>query len=562
MTSLRLSLTVFLISFVFAACSSGSSEEPSAEFLMVLQTAPQDGSDQAPTEARIGFQVDAEIDPATLTSQTFFVTDENGVQLEGERVILDDDPTAAEIVLDAPMEVITNYTATVTTGLQSLGGAALEEAYEWTFKTLDSEWGVSEWIEEDINGTSREQDASVDGQSNAIAVWVHETASGTAIWANRYSRTDLWGEPVAIDDGGGRVAAPKIAADEAGNGFAVWERINEGGATANIWANRYDVEAGAWDTAELLQTGDVTRASEPSIAAAPDGTAVATWAQVDLDSPGSRLVIWARVYAPGSGWGEAAQIGEPAQTSLVRASQVGMDAGGNAIAVWSRPAVGGDVIWSNRYTPGAGWGTPELIKNDEETTARPFELSVGAGGDAFVVWLQSAEGRNDVWAVRFSGSAWGTPERVDDYDDDTKTNPDIVVDGSGVAHAVWSQADPRFQNIWSNQYNPGSGWGAPELIEPPNVDPEEDANALEPSAGINAAGNAFVVWIQNTDSWTSIWSNRLDPETGWVGAELIEAIDRPAKAPLVIVDDRRHAHALWLHFVDSGFDWVRTNRFE
>jgi hypothetical protein len=136
------------------------------------------------------------------------------------------------------------------------------------------------------------------------------------------------------------------------------------------------------------------------------------------------------------------------------------------------------------------------------------------------------------------------------------------VDGFGVAHAVWSQADPNFSNIWSSQYMPGSGWGAPELIEPPNDEPRDDADAVTPSVGINSVGNTFVVWVQRSDGWASVWSNRLDPDGPWLGAELIEEIERPARAPLVVVDEQRHAHALWLHFVDDGFDWVRTNRFE
>ena len=414
MNSLRLACVLTFAGLVATACSSESSEEGPGDFLSVLQTAPQDGTDQAPTAARIGFQIDAAIDPATLTSANFFVTDENGAPLTGTPTVLDDDSSAAELILDAPMEVITTYRATITTGLRSTGGVALEENFEWTFTTLDSAWGISEWIEEDVNGTSAEQDIAVDAQSNAIAVWEHETAAGTAIWANRYTRTDLWGEPVPIDRGSGTVARPSVATDDAGNGIAVWERINEGGVAANIWTNRYDVAAGTWGTAELLQSGEITQAEQASVAAAPSGDAVATWVQTDADT--GRDVVWARTYSAGSGWGEAGLISEGIPESFLAGnSTLGMDGAGNAIAVWSRRTVDGDVIWANRYVPTGGWGEAAIIKSDPATSARRVRLSVGDAGDAFVVWIQGDGQRDDVWSTRFSGT-WGEPGRIDAVD--------------------------------------------------------------------------------------------------------------------------------------------------
>jgi hypothetical protein len=294
--------------------------------------------------------------------------------------------------------------------------------------------------------------------------------------------------------------------------------------------------------------------------------------------PSTNQVVWASRYELGTGWDTAAPIDDMPTPTAGERTSVGMDADGNAIAVWARPSVpmaGGrsEVLWANRYVAGVGWGTAAPIKPDSETRARGERLSVSPSGDAFVVWLQSDPTRlcalsptnsvpcDDVWAVRFSAGSWGTPERLDTYDDDMKSGPDVAVDGTGVAHAVWSQVDADFENIYAASYTPGSGWGAPELIEPPNEDPNEDGDATNPRVGVNAAGNAFVVWRQIWDDWGSIWSNRLDPGTGWMTAELIEEVERAAKSPKIAVDENRHAHAAWLHD-NAGADQVRTNRFE
>lgn len=557
-----------------AACKGGGGGGD--VFIEVVQTAPEDGSNAVPVEVRIGFQIDEDIDETTLTDDNFFVTDAQGTRVQGA-LSIGDEPSIAVLTPSEPLSVITTYTATITTALRSTGGATLEEEYDWTFTTLDSAWGESEWLEEVSLGISAEPQVVVDAQSNALAVWEYMEATGTFIWANRYTRVDLWGEPETIDDGAGSANNPRLATDDAGNGFVVYEQTG-GGAIVNIWTNRYTVDQG-WGTAELLQNGEVTTARSPSVAADPAGNAIATWMQEDQDT--GRELVWAIRYEPATGWGTAEPIDTmPAPTLRVgERTSVRMDDDGNAIAVWARPSVtmtGGrsEVLWANRYTPGSGWGTAEIIKPDTETRAQAERLSVGPNGDAFVVWIQNDPARlcqisptverpcEDIWAVRFSGSAWGPPERIDDYDDGNKEGPDVAVDGSGVAHAVWSQSDPDFQNIYAIQYTPGSEWGTPELIEPPNPDPNEDADAATPRVAVNAAGNAFVVWRQTWQDWASIWSNRLDPGTGWMTAELIEDIERSAKGPRIAVDDKRHAHAVWLHSRDAGIDWVRTNRFE
>jgi hypothetical protein len=541
---------------LFGAACKGEGEAVGA-FLEVLQTSPPDRSTATQVETRIGFQIDASIDPATLTDANFFVTHSEGTRVVGALAI-GDEPSIAVLTPDEPLSVITDYTATITTGLSSSGGVTLEQDFIWRFMTLDSEWGETEWVEEPPTGSSSKQQIAIDGQSNALAVWEHSSdPAGSSIWANRYTRISLWEAPEPIDTGNGVATAPQLATDAAGNGFAVWQE-NFGSGNARVWTNRYVVDQG-WGAPELLQNGDVTTARSPAVAAEPEGNAIAIWIQQDMDS--SNQIVWSNRYVPGSGWGAAEPIDDmPTPSPLTTA--VGMDAGGNAIAMWTQQAFPGEVIWANRYTPGLGWGTAELIEADEATIVRSARLTVGSTGDAFVIWGQDGAEYEDVWSTRFSGSAWGTPERIDGFDGGDTVQADVAVDGMGIAHAVWSQSDVDFRNIWASQYTRGSGWGASELIESPNEDPAEDADATTPRVAVNTAGNAFVVWRQTFDDWGSIWSNHLDPDTGWMTAELIEPDARAAKSPKIAVDENRHAHALWLHSFATSIDWVRTNRFE
>ena len=176
------------------------------------------------------------------------------------------------------------------------------------------------------------------------AVWQYTNENGTNIYANRYTRVDLWGDPVPIDDGSGGSTSPELATDDAGNGFVVWERSGGDGSPTNIWTNRYTVGQG-WGTPERLQSS-VLPARSPSVAADPLGNAIAVWLEQDLDD--SDFLVWARRYEPASGWGTAAPLdGMPRPSSPGTRTEVQMDAVGNAIALWAQrtiPMDGGRVL--------------------------------------------------------------------------------------------------------------------------------------------------------------------------------------------------------------------------
>ncbi|MGB5808873.1 MAG: Ig-like domain-containing protein [Polyangiales bacterium] len=555
----------FLFGFVSLgfACKGGG--DGGGDFLEVVGTGPSDGEQDVPVAVVLGFRVADPIDPATLTADSFFVTDPDGDVMPGAVRVLEDEDTAAALVLEAPLTILTEYTVTVTTALESTRGKRLEQDFQWTFQTIDAEWGEAEWIEPEGLGNSAGTEIGVADDLSALAVWRIEDSTGEAIFANRYTRTDLWGEPEPIDDGMGALGNPELAVSGTGDGFAVWTRTV--GSERNIWTNRYDAETGAWGTPMLLQTGEVTRASDPVIAADPEGNATAIWVQDNLDT--GREIIRAIRYDAVSGWGSAVTIASPSTFVAAGRTGVGMDDEGGAIAVWDPPAGGpGDgfrVIMASRYVPGGNWSPPVAVKSDESTSADNFRIDVGANGDAVVVWEQGngddLAPRDDIWASRFSSTGWSSPERIDNYDGGDKMLPDVGVDGAGNAYAVWAQVDPDFANIWAAPYAAGSGWTAPELIEPPSENPSDDGDAIAPRVDVNRAGNVFVVWRQVWDQWGSIWSNRRDPGTPWMTAELVEGFPSTANAPTIAVDEARHAHAVWQHDVTGGTS-VRSSRFE
>ncbi len=86
-----------------------------------------------------------------------------------------------------------------------------------------------------------------------------------------------------------------------------------------------------------------------------------------------------------------------------------------------------------------GWGDPERIADGYDP-----DLAVNASGAAVAVWLYYGGADSEVWAASFAPEdGWGTPERIAAYEDFARY-PRVALDPSGNAVAVWQhdRGDP------------------------------------------------------------------------------------------------------------------------
>jgi hypothetical protein len=554
-------LALFVIGFVVSVhsgCSSGG--EAADEPLSVKATAPADLAVEVPLETKVRFQLDADIDPSTLSTTTFTLFEVDGAQVPGT-VAIDQTPDVAAFTPEKPLTILSTYTATVTTGLSDVDDRMLEEPFRWSFTTVDAGWGIAELIEENDLGPAGSPQVATDGGGNAFAVWRESDGVAQNIWANRYVRSDAWGEAERIGlPEAGDVGLPQLAVDPSGVAHAIWAQRD--GESAQIYASQYTPSEGGWSAPELVQTGEITEARDPRIGVDAEGNAIAVWIQRDVEGLGN--LVWTNRYAPGGRWGEAELIeaGEPSLHGL--GIDIAVDPNGNAVAVWTvlRTGLRGD-LWSNRYTFGGGWGVAEIVGVEGLGDVEAPRIAIDADGNAHAVWQLSEGTSQDVWTNRSTPTeGWGDAQRLEN-NPNPSGSPAIAAEPSGAAHAVWWQSDGTLQNVWASHYTPGGGWGAPQLIEQPIEDPAEEGSAERPQIDVDPNGNVFVVWQQEDIGRFNIWSNRYSPETGWAAAELIEQETFFGSGPQVALAPDRHAHAVWAQAVDAlGFTHIATNRFE
>ncbi|WP_323696857.1 InlB B-repeat-containing protein [Thiorhodovibrio litoralis] len=138
---------------------------------------------------------------------------------------------------------------------------------------------------------------------------------------------------------------------------------------------------------------------------------------------------------------------------------------------------------------------------------------------------------------------WGTPPTDLSATGQNAVDPQVAVDSSGNAIAVWE----RSGIIQSARYQVGTGWvKADGAIEVSNLS-DPSLNAYVPQVAIDSSGNAIAVWERNS----IIQSARYQVGTGWVKADgAIEVSDLSATGqnadnPQVAVDNSGNAIAVW-----------------
>lgn len=119
-----------------------------------------------------------------------------------------------------------------------------------------------------------------------------------------------------------------------------------------------------------------------------------------------------------------------------------------------------------------------------------------------VVHLIACTSGGDEEVIPCADNIWGTALLIE-TDSNSAGSSQVGFDGSGNAIAVWFQSDGPRMNIWANRYVAGTGWVLPQLIE------TDSDSGYWPQVGVDESGNAVAVWQQYDGTRWNIWANTL-----------------------------------------------------
>jgi len=397
---------------------------------------------------------------------------------------------------------------------------------------------VAELIESGNAGTAGDAQIAIDAAGNAIAVWWQDDGTRNNIWTNRYTIGVGWGTAQLLETSDlGDAGRPHVAIDSSGNAIAVWQQFD--GSRDSIWANRYTANQG-WSTPQLLEADNRGEAVGARVVIDGSGNAIAVWEQDD----GTQINIVANRYEVGTGWGTARLI-ETSNSGRAFRPQIAMSANGDAVVVWEQDdASNRSNVWANRYAAGAGWETAQLIETLNADAFSPH-VTIDANGNAMAVWEQSIGLQSTIWAKRYAaGAGWdGAQTPIETNNLGEASGARVATDANGNVVAVWSEWDGTHENIWTNRYTAGAGWGTAQLIET-----DDSGNASGAQVAVDADGTAMAVWSQSDGQRNNAWANRYVAGTGWGTAQLIETNDAGTiLGPQVAIGAGGHVMAIWEH---------------
>ncbi len=506
----------------------------------VVYMSPYDDEKSVKENSPIVVVFNKEMNPSTVTSESNFrLSDSLGNDVPGT---LSWD-TANRTLTFTPSTLFNlrnNYTILITGTIEDTSGTQM--GYDFSTDFTTNGWGNPESLETADPGSSGDAEISFDSNGNAYTVWTVYDGVRSNIWANRYTAEEGWATAVLIEtDDSGSANKPKVTALPDGNAIAVW--YQDDGTSYNICSNTYILGTG-WGDVVTVDALD-TNALSPEISTDSDGNAIIVWYQND----GSYNSIYAsRSSSPGV-WSPPELLETEAGHAFV--PMIETDGEGNATVVWYQ----GETlrsIYSNRYVPDDGWGTAEVIETEAGDAFLP-KLSIDSNGTTIVVWYQNDGIYDSIYFNRYiAGTGWGTADIVEDENEHAYW-PDVSFDSNGNAIAVWRQFTSTRYNILASRFLPETGWEEAELIETTDT-----GSVNEPHIDTDAFGNAIVVWSQSVGSTNpNIWFNRYVSGSGWGTAGLIETDDSgSASNPGISFDSEGNALVVWQQAEGSSWNVI------
>ncbi|MGI9318418.1 MAG: Ig-like domain-containing protein, partial [bacterium] len=464
----------------------GNGEDPDTTAPLLSSTSPAALTNGIARNTTVTASFNEDMFAASIDGTSFTLAS-NG-NLSGA-VSFDAGTNVATFAPTQQLSMMTSYTATLSTAITDLSGNSLATDYSWSFTTGDGAWGSPSLIETDNAGIASDPRVAIDSSGNAIAVWRQSDGTRFNIYANRYVTGVGWGTAGLIENNnvGDVFGIPEIAIDSSGNAMAVWIQFD--GIRNNVWANRY-VTGGGWGTAVQIEFDVIGTVGNPQVALDDSGNAMAVW----IRSDGIRNNVWAGHYvAATDSWGTAVMLNAIMGSAFN--PQVAVDPDGNAVAVWRQLDGALNNMYANRYVAGTdSWGAAMLIENNNSGNVNGIpQVVVDSSGNANAVWWQSDGIQTNIYANRYVAGtdSWGASGVVVSDNLDNAQLPQIAIDDSGNAMAVWSQSDGIRDNIWASHYVAATdSWGTTVML---NAIMD---SAYNPQIAVDPAGNAVAVWRQ------------------------------------------------------------------
>jgi hypothetical protein len=338
-----------------------------------------------------------------------------------------------------------------------------------------------------------------------------------------------WSTPVALSSAASD--QPDLAVDPSGDAFAIWQSYD--GTNYVIQAASLPF-SGSWSSAATLSSSGED-AQDPEICVDATGNALAVWSRYD----GSDAIIQAASQPSGSSWSSAVDVSSSGGNS--DSVEFSIDNSGsvvNSVAVWHRYNGSNFIIQSATLVPGDSWSMAANVSASGQDALIP-EVVVDQSGNAVAIWSRF-DGSDFIvnGASCLYGQSFGASTALS-ASGETAVAANVAIDGSGNALAAWSRFDGSNYIVQVATLPFGGAWSSPLDLS------AAGGNAFAPMIAMNASGDAIAVWTR-FDGTNYIAQVSSMPHAGsWSTATDLSASGFDVNNLAVTIDSGGNAVALW-----------------
>lgn len=291
-------------------------------------------------------------------------------------------------------------------------------------------------------------DGVIDAAGHMTFAWNQADGGGaTRHYVRHRSAAGQWLAAVELGQGSSALGAPRLATNGRDRTLIGWAHAAASGTEFGTFVSRYAPPASV--QVDALQVGSAL-SLPPELVIAPDGRAVAVWAQSPSPVDMRNQLYRARFDPVTQKWSAAEPMEQPPPDAQSGAQSLSVDAQGNVYAAWTRLTEGDYqlVNFVSRMDASTGqWEPPRQLGEPAPVASFGFASIAAAGRGAMVVW--------------YGPTVAGGPSR-----------------------------------LLSMKYEPGTGWSAVSPVDPTGSAPVEGARM--PLLAANAAGSALALWESAT----------------------------------------------------------------
>jgi hypothetical protein len=300
---------------------------------------------------------------------------------------------------------------------------------------------------------------------------------------------------------------------------------------------------------DAAEAKDISTAAETAtgsdLAVAGNGTTTVVWS---ARGGSGAFTAFARQISPNGVRGPVRQLSASGQDAL--APQVAVAPGGTATVTWVRFDGSNFVVQARRLLPG---GTPEestkVLSASGQDAAAP-QVAVAAGGAATVVWKRFDGTHYLVQERRIApdGTVEASAHALSEAGQDA-VEPQVAVDGSGIATVVWSRFDGSDSIVQERRVGAG---GSP-AVTIANLSALGES-AVQPRIAVTSGGVATIAWTRFDGLDWIVQARRLSPTGAYQGSiQSFSATGRGAAEPQVASAGDGTSTIVWSRFDGSSF---------